>query len=147
MPSKVKEHNSSRIRAKHEKEKAQKVETIVFGLLDASDVRHTEFDSVGPVHRRMMKEVGAIGWLAYNICHLNGRGKEFDRTILEAKFLLLHVENKSSIKKEDIKNLKHQITHSKRANSKLMIFATSEVPIDGQGVIRIKDINEIKKHL
>ena len=147
MPSKKKRLDSERIKAKHEREESQKVKMLVFGLLDSHDVRRTEFDSAGPVHRHMMNEVGAIGWLAYNICHLNGRGKEFDRTIIGAKFLLLHVENKSSINAETMAALNDQIGHCKRANQKLQIFATTKVPIKGYEVTKIKNVEEISQYL
>lgn len=147
MPSKMKVQNAHRIRAKHEKEEEKKIPMLVFGLMDEINVRISEFDGAGPIHRMVMSEVGAIGWLAYNICHLNGRGKEFDRTILGAKFLLLHVEDKSSINAETIAALNDQIGHCKRANQKLKIFATPKVPIKGYEVTRIKDVEEISQYL
>ncbi len=146
MASRMKALNTRRIKEKHEKEESKKVPMLVFGLVDEANVRTSEFDGAGPIHRMVMNEVGAIGWLAYNICNLNGRGKEFDRIILGAKFLLLHVEDKSSINVETMTALNDQIGHCKRANQKLKIFATTRVPIKGD-VVKIKNVEEIIQYL
>ncbi len=146
MPSRKKRLDSERIKAKHEREESKKIPMLIFGLIDENNVRTSVYDSAGPIHRTVMKEVGAVAWLAYNICHLNGRGKEFDRTSMEAKFLLLHAENKSSINSQAMMALNNQIENIKKGNPKIKIFATTKVPIKGD-VVKIKKVEEISQYL
>ncbi|HNU81334.1 MAG TPA: hypothetical protein PLA05_02185 [bacterium] len=141
MPRKIRKQDADRIRKKHQKEEEQKAPLLIFISTDEESVRQNEFDSAGPVHRSLMEKVGKLAWLSYNICNLNGRSQEFNRMIVNAKFLLIH--GKEKLRTEKLKTLNHQIKHLKKANPRLKIFSTMDLP----EAIKISTVNEITKYL
>lgn len=96
---------------------------MVLLLLNEENIHTSLYDSAGPFHRNVSKEVGAISLLAFGL-PLNGLGNQFSRISKESDYLLIHKDCADCMEKDTREELLHRLSEIKQVHKGLRIFAT-----------------------
>lgn len=146
MPSVQDNIRRKRVMENEKKEAKIKKPMMIFCLLGGEDnVRETEFDSMGPYHKHLMKEA-PLAFIPFNF-PLNGRRKEFEKLCWTSNYLVVHAEDKPGLSHEEEESFVSLLAKTKRGNGDLKIYAT---PLVGKIISNkkiftsIRNLNEIK---